>query len=165
MSRGPGTPFLRLAAAILLAGLAACGSSKPDPTELSIAFAASPQLNPNELNEPSPAVVRIYELKGTDAFRAADFFALYDNDIKTLGSDMLGKKEFTLKPGQELEYAAEISGESRFLGVMVGYRNIQDAKWQITAPVKPESSNTIRINVDALAVTLVEEKKPWWKPW
>ena len=70
-------------AAVLV--LTACGSSTPDPTTVSMTISASASINPNSSSEPSPVVLRIYQLKSDSAFKAAEFSEMFYNDRKVLG--------------------------------------------------------------------------------
>ncbi len=149
---------------LAMATVAACGSSKPSPTNFTIAVAANSGVNPNAEGAPSPVVVRIYELKGTGTFNSAEFFDLFDNDVAKLGGDMLGKREYELKPGQKEEYVFEGSPDTKTIGVIAGYRSLDRAKWRSTLDVDPGSSNKLNIVVNVLAVT-VEKAKSGWFSW
>ncbi len=52
---------------------------EPDRTEIEATFRAAADLNPDYQGNPSPLVVRFYELKSPTAFNNAGFFDLYDN--------------------------------------------------------------------------------------
>lgn len=153
------TTAARLAATGLVAALlAACGTS---PTKLSLDIAASGTLNPNSEQQPSPVVLRVYELKTPDGFNGAGFFDLFDNDTKTLGGDLLGKREFEIAPGQKTTYNNDISPESQYVGILAGYRDIDNATWRTTAPVKAETTNSFVLRLEQLAVSL-SVPSSWW---
>ncbi len=79
------TGINRAGIAALAFGLALAGcSSTPPQTTIEVTLAASDQINPNSAHQPSPVVVRVYELKSLDQFSAADFFQLYDTDQQYL---------------------------------------------------------------------------------
>ena len=56
------------------------------PAEIEVTVEASDDLNPDFEGNPSPMVVRFYELKSPTAFNNAGFFALYDSDAAELAS-------------------------------------------------------------------------------
>lgn len=138
--------------------LAACGTS---PTKLSLDINASSTLNPNSEQQPSPVVLRVYQLKTPDGFNGAGFFDLFDNDTKTLGGDLLGKREFEIAPGQQTTYNDEISPDSQYVGILAGYRDIDNATWRTTAPVKAETTNSFILRLEQLAVSL-STPSSWW---
>jgi type VI secretion system protein VasD len=156
---------LLLMALPVLASLSACGgSSKPTPTAFTISVEANSGVNPNADGTPSPVVVRIYELKSTGTFNSAEFFDLYDNDVAKLGGDMLGKREYEMKPGQKEQYVFDGSPDTKTIGVIAAYRSLDRAKWRSTLDVEPGSSNKLNVVVNVLAVT-VEKAKSGWFSW
>ena len=52
-----------------------------------LTLAATADSNPDATGRPSPVVVRVYQLKTDVAFKGAEFFALFDDDMKVLGPD------------------------------------------------------------------------------
>src|SRR5689334_24454729 len=55
----------------------------------SMTLTAAKDVNPDAGGVPKPIVVRIYTLRADTAFVAADFFALLNDDEKTLGAEMI----------------------------------------------------------------------------
>ena len=108
--------------------IAACGG--PSPTNVLLTVTASPQVNPNSDNQPSPTVVRFYDLKSPDTFNSASFFDLYDDDTKRLGADMLGRKEIEVQPGKTMHIDSVAAPGTLFLGVLAGFRDLDGALWR-----------------------------------
>ena len=92
---------------------------------------------PNSASEPSPVVLRVYQLKSDSAFHTAEFADIFYDDRKVLGSDLLGRKEFDLKPGVQVAYNDTISHEARYIGVIAGFRDIKSATWRVIEPAPP----------------------------
>src|SRR5262245_37702072 len=69
-------------------------------TKASMTLAASADTNPDSSGRPSPVVVRVYQLKTDAAFKGAEFFALYDDDQKVLGQELISRDEFVLGPSE-----------------------------------------------------------------
>ncbi|MCY1669054.1 type VI secretion system lipoprotein TssJ [Rhizobium sp. SL86] len=136
------TPFL----------LAGC-SSLPDPTPIDVIINADANINPGETGQPSPVVVRIYELKGIKAFNNASFFD-FDDDTKLLGADLISSREYELLPGTERKYDSEISSEAAHIGIVVSFRDIQAAKWRDSIELEKGSKNRFIIYVTSLAVRI-----------
>jgi type VI secretion system protein VasD len=153
--------FLRL----LLMGLAlapllaACGSKPPPPTIVQLTVKASPTINPNAENRPSPVVLRAYQLAATDAFEKADFFQLYEKDAATLGADLADRQEITLAPGDTKTVTIEFKPQARFLGIIAAFRSIDRARWRVDAPVPASKTTSLTVDVDELSVTIASSGK------
>jgi len=130
---------------------AACGSSPP---LLRGAINVAPNVNPDRAGRPSPIVVRIYELKSVAAFNGADFFSLFDREQETLSGELLGREEFQLQPSESREYRRQLQPETKFIGVVGAFRDLEQARWRQTVPVPPKRSPTITVALQARAVSL-----------
>ena len=154
---------LRLAALSLLgAGLlaAGCGGAPkpPPPTTVNGAIQASPQLNPSVNQRPSPLLLRVYELKSPAAFGSADFMALYQSDQATLAADLVARDEFMLQPGENRPYRKTLGPDTKFIGVVGAYRNLEKSTWRTVVAVQPGKAQTLTIRAGDLAVSA--EVKP-----
>ena len=134
---------------ILLA--AGCGSSPP---LLRGAITVDSNVNPDRAGRPSPIVVRIYELKAVAAFNGADFFALFDNESATLSGELVGREEFQLQPGETRQYSRQLQPETKFIGVVGAFRDLEQARWRQAVPVPSKRSPTITIGLQARGVTV-----------
>lgn len=101
-------------------------------------LAASADANPDATGRPSPVVVRVYQLKTDAAFNAAEFFALFDDDQKVLGQELISRDEFVLAPSERRTIDVTLSGETRFVGALAAFRDIRNSQWRglIPAPSK-----------------------------
>jgi type VI secretion system protein VasD len=146
-----------LGAALLGAG---CGGAPkpPPPTTVSGAIQASPQLNPSVNQRPSPLLLRVYELKSPAAFGSADFMALYQSDQATLAADLVARDEFMLQPGENRPYKKTLGADTKFIGVIGAYRNLEKSTWRAVVPVQPNKAQTLTIRAGDLAVSA--EVKP-----
>jgi type VI secretion system protein VasD len=147
----------RLIATLLILGMAACGGPPP-PTKFALSIVASPELNVNSDKQPSPVVVRVYDLKSTDAFLGATFFDLFDNDTAKLGGDLLGRKELMMQPGMTVKLDRESSPDTRFIAVLAGFRVIGESGWRAWMRVDPGSSNSVVISLDPNTVRIAPAK-------
>lgn len=136
----------------LMLALAAC-SGLPKQTPIDITIGADANINPGEAGEPSPVVVRVYELKGIKAFNNASFFD-FDDDTKLLGADLISSREYELTPGSEKKYDSKISSEAAYIGVVVSFRNIQSANWRDTIELRKSKRNRLMIYVTSLGVRI-----------
>lgn len=128
-----------------------CGSSPP---LLRGAINTDPSVNPDRGGRPSPIVVRIYELKSVAAFNSADFFALYDKESETLGGDLVGREEYQLQPAETRQYQRQLQPDTKFIGVIGAFRDLEQSRWRQAVAVPAKRSPTIAIGIQARAITL-----------
>ena len=148
-------PLAALGVALLLS---ACGSAPPKPASVTGTVQATAQVNPSASKRPSPILVRIYELKSAATFDAADFMSLYQRDQGELGGDLLAKEEFVLNPGETRTFAKTLAPNTRFLGVVAAYRDLEHAKWRSVAAVQPNQPQKVTVTAGELAVEVAITK-------
>lgn len=158
--RGPtGRPLAATVAraAALLAVALAAGCAKPPPpppvTEIAGVMQAAAALNPSVSGRASPLMLRIYELKSATAFNAADFVSLYQCDQAELGADLVARDEFILVPGERREFVRRAAPETRYLGVLAAYRDLERARWRAVAVLRPGQKQRVLIDAGTLSVT------------
>ena len=143
-----------LCAVLAAAALTACKSTAPLPTPVTGSIQGASELNPSVSQRPSPLLLRVYELKSPTAFNQADFMALYQADQATLGADLVAREEFMLAPGEIRPYRKTLAPETRFIGVVAAYRNLEQATWRTIVPViKAGQAQKLVIRADSLAVS------------
>jgi len=146
----PGTCAALVVAALLINGCA----SAPKPTPLTGELRASANINPSVSQRPSPLLVRVYELKSATAFNSADFVSLYQNDQATLGAEMVAREEITLNPKESRPWARTASPETRFIGVLGAFRDLDHAKWRSVLALQPGQRQRVVISADTLAIAI-----------
>lgn len=155
---------------VILGGVQACGSNKDKesvsiasiiiadkPPRVDITIQTSNYVNPDRVGRPSPIVIRLYQLKVDTAFNNANFFALYDSDKDILGDDLVKVEEMEIAPGKTITLPRKkFAMETKMLGVLAAYRNLDNAKWRATVrtPINRKSKITIRLE----ELTVVVEK-------
>jgi type VI secretion system protein VasD len=78
--------------------------------------------------------------------------SLYQRDQAALAADMLGKEEFTLSPGETKTFAKTLAPDTRFLGVVAAYRDLEHAKWRSIVPIQPNQPQKLTVKAGELAV-------------
>ncbi len=106
-----------------------------EPVTLAVTVVARDDVNPDVRGRPSPLAVRIMELRTTSGFDVADFFSLYERDQATLGPELMAREQFVLQPGGTQGYTRKANGETRFLGVLAAYRDLERSVWRVAAPI------------------------------
>ncbi|MBC7209384.1 type VI secretion system lipoprotein TssJ [Pseudomonas mosselii] len=149
----------RLIAALAMVLLSACSKDSPvEPavtdaappaTGITLYFSAAAGLNPGASGTPAPVRVRIYELKNSAAFARADYFALAERAQATLAADLIDQDEVLLQPGEQLRLERPLDPATRQVGLVVGYREVDQAQWRSVLPVPPRD---YQISLDVRAV-------------
>ena len=142
-------PLAALGVALVLS---ACAAKAPPPASVAGTIQASQQINPSASRRPSPLLVRVYELKSVAAFNSADFMSLYQADQAALSADLLAKEEFVLEPGETKTFAKKLAADTRFIGVVAAYRDLNHAKWRTVVAVQPNQPQKDTITAGELAV-------------
>jgi len=142
-------------AAVALAGafvLAGCGGGT---AAIRADVVAGADVNPDARGRPSPVVVKVFELKSLAAFEAADFFSLFEKDKETLGGELLARDELSLVPGGKRALARELKPETRYVGVVAGYRDLERSTWRAAVPVPPKKTTSVIVLLESRKVSIV----------
>ncbi|MCL2340781.1 MAG: type VI secretion system lipoprotein TssJ [Proteobacteria bacterium] len=137
-------------------------ASKP---RIELAVASQPNVNPDVTGRPSPLIVKVYELRRDVAFNQADFQTLFTKPMQALSADLVAADELTLVPGEARRIKYKPDQETRFVGVVAGFRNMDRARWRVVKPVEPEGPSFLALefnNVDILAIP--DERASNWDP-
>ena len=143
---------------VLVAALLAACASPPKPTLVAASLQAAAALNPDARKRASPLVVRLYELKSTAAFDTADFVSLYERDRATLAADMAAREEFVLRPGETLKWDKTVAADTKFIGVMAAFRDIERARWKSVVAIKPGVLNKITVHAEDVGIAASLDK-------
>jgi type VI secretion system protein VasD len=127
----------------------------PTPTPTRMTIATSADTNPDATGRPSPIVLRVYQLKGDDAFNRAEFFALYDDDQKVLGAEMVSRQEFMLAPSASQTVELNVADDAQFVGAVAAFHDIRNAQWRVIVPA-PRSGFTLSVERARLVVSATE---------
>ena len=148
--------FASLAALLFLAGCAS--APKPDP--LKITLDTHENVNPDVRGRPSPVSVKFFALKSIAAFNAADFFSMFEDEQKALGADLVNTEVIQLRPGEKLQLDRSLPPETRYLGVVAAFRDIERSQWRASLPVPAkEKPSRILIQLDINKVQIEAEKR------
>jgi type VI secretion system protein VasD len=145
-------PSLRWAGIMLLAlALAGCAGA-PKPTVVQAAIQAGAKVNPDARGRSSPVILRFYELKSLAAFSQADFFSLYERDKETLGAELVAREEFQIMPGEKKELTRVLQMDTRYIGVVAAFRDVERGEWRAQTPVPAGSKASMVIQLDGSKV-------------
>ena len=153
--------FLLAVATALLLTACAKDAAKPQPEEaeaeadtaaVELHFHAIAGLNPGATGQPAPVRVRIFELKNAATFGRSDYFALAERAQATLGADLIDQDEVLIQPGQQLSLQRNLDPATRHIGVLVGYRELDQSLWRAVMNVPPRQYTEYQISLDVRAV-------------
>jgi type VI secretion system protein VasD len=123
-------------------------------TKVVASIEADDKINPNQQGFASPTVIRIYELRSPKAFETGEFFDIYDSEQKSLKTTLIDQHEFTVKPGEKIEWTEYLHDDTTHLGVIAAFRNIDDAKWRATYELKTTATNRLTVSLKGLSVSI-----------
>ncbi|HEY6881018.1 MAG TPA: type VI secretion system lipoprotein TssJ [Polyangiales bacterium] len=144
-----------MSAGAIASALVACASSPPpapappppQPAPQCNAFetidlelSPDPRLNPDREGYARSAVVRIYQLEGSEAFERASFDELWRDTSggSAARSVVSGPDELVIIPGQLDKRALLRNPKATHVGVAVNFREHQELfGWKVAAPIAP----------------------------
>ncbi|MGN8274428.1 type VI secretion system lipoprotein TssJ [Pseudomonas sp. SMN5] len=151
--------FLLAVATALLLTACAKDAAPPQPEEaeadtaaVELHFHAIAGLNPGATGQPAPVRVRIFELKNAATFGRSDYFALAERAQATLGPDLIDQDEVLIQPGQQLSLQRDLDPSTRHIGILVGYRELDQSLWRTVLNVPARQYTEYQISLDVRAV-------------
>lgn len=143
-----------LIVAIALSGLAACastGKTVPDKPATAVIKADS-TINTDSSGQAKPVVVVLYQLKDVNSFNSAEFFSLYQNPNQTLGPDYITSQQAIIAPGETKKLSVALKPDTRFIGVVAAFQQLNTAAWQASVPVGKKKHPTFKLLLTKAAV-------------
>lgn len=122
---------------------------KPVPPVAVVSMRARADANPGPEGRPSPIVLRLYQLKADAAFTNSDYFPLFDDEKKVLGQDLVSREEQELFPGQSLALEIPFATETRFIGLVGGFRDTGKAHWRAIAAAPGSKGKSVHVTAVA----------------
>ncbi len=87
-------------------------------------------LNPDNRGKASPIVLSVYELKDQKRFAQLSYRELTTNPNNTLKTSLIDIHTIEIRPNIHQELTLYINKNTRYLGVIAGYRSIDSSKWK-----------------------------------
>ncbi|WP_257387783.1 type VI secretion system lipoprotein TssJ [Tahibacter caeni] len=131
----------------LLALLGACSSApkKRNPVTVEVVVTADARLNPDMNQRPSPAVVTVLKLKRAAPFLDADYFTLADETKGSLDGVVVLRDPFPIQPGAAVKKSYTFDADEDAIGVMVGYRDMENSVWRAALDLPPQRKKWIKL--------------------
>ncbi|WP_025130795.1 type VI secretion system lipoprotein TssJ [Pseudomonas sp. PH1b] len=153
----------RLLTLVAMLVLAACAKDAPPAAEaaregpgattVELDFLAVTGLNPGPDGQATPVRVRLFELKNPATFMRSDYFALAERAQATLGPDLIDQDEVLVRPGDRFTLKRTLDPATRTLGLLVGYREVDQALWRVGVYAVPHKLNRSQIVLDVRSVS------------
>jgi type VI secretion system protein VasD len=139
-----------------MAALTGCASPPPPPppTIVQATVEVAPGVNPDSHGRASPIVVKVFELKTLATFNSADFFSLFEKDKETLAAELLARDELQLKPKDSRKFERKTQPDTRYIGVIAGFRDIERSTWRAAVAVPLEKTTPVTIRLDARSIAI-----------
>ena len=149
----------RLAVALMIGAIvAACAGppppKQPDPTVAQVTLSATKDSNPDPTGRASPAVVFIYALQPGAPFATGSYDALTGGELGELGETMKRIARLVIVPGKTTKKIFELPDGTSDIGIAVGFRQIDTAKWRASASVKANEVTLLKATVAANQVNV-----------
>jgi len=149
---------------IVAAGLSSCSSLNGSvgsyfnmDTDLQVDFVVDADINPDELDNPSPLFIRMYELKTSKMIKKADFIDIYERDKKVLGADMIAVHKLKrFKPGESRTEHFVLNKKTHYVAFYAEFLKFKDSKYKVVVPVVAENviqtTTKVRVSGNELIV-------------
>lgn len=151
-------PLSICSASIFLLVLMGCSSTpKPSIAQISLNVQKNINLFPVEPSvlEARPVVIRLYELRSLAAFNSTDFLSVFNDYNSVLGNELLYSEEFRLVPGMRYKFNKPLNFDTRHIGVVAAFRDVENAQWRAFTPIPPnEKTPEIYILVKENTITI-----------
>jgi type VI secretion system protein VasD len=129
---------------------------EPDPPVIKADIFAAKDLNPDLKGQPSSLYFIVYQLRTDAVFKDATFFNLYDGENEDFAKDLISKEEKEIDPGQNIKIEKELHMDSRYIGILAAYRDIDNATWRAIKEVQPDETYELKIDFNRLEVKISE---------
>lgn len=99
---------------------------------LRLDFTARAELNPGDGGVPASLMIRVYQLDKLDNIEQASYQSLLEDDVKTLGADLLARSELVLHPSAAVSLDVPMKKEARFVAVVGLFRqpDLDKGSWK-----------------------------------
>lgn len=143
-----------LSIGILVFAFTACSSK---PTHLELVVSSNNDLNPDVNNISSPLMLTFYELESAENFIKYDYWTLMEESGKNLNRDLISQVKHIIIPNQKQTYKIVFNNNSRFLGVVGQFRNIQNKdKWKYVINLEKDTYNFSELKIYEYNIERVE---------
>jgi len=149
--------YLLLYLTLLIVALTSCSATKKMfglTNNIDISIRTTKDVNLDAQGNPSPIVVRLYELSTAVEFRKADYAALFNDEQATLGKDLLRRDEYEIKPEQTRIIARKAKENTKYLGLLAAYHNTTNIKWRAVISLNSSGNADMKLLLEKSGITV-----------
>lgn len=127
----------------------------PIDRKITLRLHAGDLLNTDPEGRSLSVVVKLYRLKGLDAFLAAPFDAFKDgvSEKQAFGGDLLDVREMVLTPGQRHEVIETLPLTAPYIAVVAQFRAPAEGRWRFAFDAKAAQSSGITLGLHGCALS------------
>ncbi len=138
----------------IVLGFSACSSK---PTHIELVVRTSNDLNPDINNVSSPLMLTFYELESAENFLKYDYWTLMEDSGKNLNRDLISQSKHIIIPNQQQTYKFAFDKDTRFLGIVANYREIQKSSdWKKVINLEQDEYNFSELKLEKFTIERVE---------
>lgn len=108
------------------------GSRSDQSSTLNLSFLAEPNINLNEINQPSSIELQVVYLTDDSKLLSSYYDQYIEHEIKdVLGKNYIDHQEYALVPNQyKVVSDVKLNEDNRYLGVIIHYSNPEITDWR-----------------------------------
>jgi type VI secretion system protein VasD len=133
---------------VAMLGLLSACAGAPKRENLGLQISATADVNPDMQGRPSPIILHVMELNSTEQFNRLDYMGLTQPSGAALGPELLGKNQAVLQPGESKTLPLELNPMTTAIGLVAGYRDIDNAVWRKIVPINQGKTKGISITLE-----------------
>lgn len=134
--------------AVAVASLLSACAGAPKREDLGLQISATADVNPDMQGRPSPIILHVMELNSTEQFNRLDYMALTQPSGAAMGGELLAKNQVVLQPGESKTLPLELNPMTSAIGLVAGYRDIDNAVWRKTVPIQQGKTKGLSITLE-----------------
>ncbi|MDN0083410.1 type VI secretion system lipoprotein TssJ [Crenobacter sp. SG2305] len=147
----------RMAALICMAFFVGCAG----PKDVSVVGEAAPGINRNAQGQPLSVLLRIYQLKSSQAFSHMTFDSLASGkpESELLGNTLISMKEMLLLPGGKVTLPDTLQEETQYVGVVGLFRRPDAHHWRFLVSADDVRSKGLTFRVQDCYLQPIKPKQ------
>lgn len=129
-------------------------------TRVVLEVSVAEDANPDNQERRLPISVSVYEIKAPSEFKRQDFFQLAESEPTLVSQGYARLDRYDLVGGEALEREQILNDAATHLGVVAGYRLLDQSNWQSVVAIQPGTINYLQLSVERLSLDLKAVSPP-----
>ncbi|MDR3409653.1 MAG: type VI secretion system lipoprotein TssJ [Formivibrio sp.] len=147
-------PHLLFACLLLMMG----GCSSSGPVKVQVVAQADARINRDEQGRPLSVLVRMYQLKSSEAFGKLTFDVIASgrDEGELLGKDLIARSEMTLVPGGRVDLQDVLQESTQYVGVVAFLRRPDPNYWRVLVDAREVRRHGLSLKLSDCYLRVVE---------